>query len=74
MEIILFIIIIVLFVYFNNKINNIAILSDKQTKVIVEFLISKLQEKDIFKNDEVDHLYQEINQKIKEEVKVNEYK
>jgi hypothetical protein len=49
METTLMVAIVIMFVYFNNKINKMAIsisdLSDKQTKVIVEFFVSKLQEK-----------------------------
>jgi hypothetical protein len=76
MELILIGAIVIAFVYLNNKINKIAVsigdLSDKQTKVVVEFFVSKLQEKGILKNDEIDSLYQDINQKIKNEVKVRQ--
>ncbi len=73
MEIILIGAIVIVFIYLNNKINKMSIsiadLSDKQTKVVVEFFVSKLQEKGILKNDGVDSLYEEINRKIKNEVK-----
>lgn len=76
MELILIGAVVIVFVYLNNKINKIAVsigdLSDKQTKVVVEFFVSKLQEKGILKNDEIDSLYQDINQKIKNEVKVRQ--
>jgi hypothetical protein len=75
MEIILMVVIILMFVYLNNKINKIVILisdlSDKQTKVVVEFFVSKLQEKGILKNDEIESLYQDVNQKIKNEVRID---
>jgi len=47
-------------------------LSDKQTKVVVDFFVSKLKEKGIFNEHEINSLYEEINQKIKNEVKLNE--
>jgi len=78
MEIILLILIVILVLYFNNKINKIAIsigeLSDKQTEIVVEFFVSKLQEKGILNENEVDSLYQDINQKIKSRVKLDIHK
>jgi len=75
MEIILIGAIVIMFVYLNNKINKTIVsvgdLSDKQTKVVVEFFVSKLQEKGILRNDEINSLYQDINQKIKNEVKIS---
>lgn len=75
MEIILMVAIVIMFVYLNNKINKMAIsigdLSDKQTKVVVEFFVSKLQEKGLLKDDEIESLYQDINQKIKNEVRID---
>ncbi len=78
MEIILPIIIIALAVYFNKKINKMTILvahlSDKQTEVVVNFFVSKLQEKGVLTDNEIESLYQDINLKIKNEVNADIFK
>jgi len=78
MEIILLAAIVIVFIYLNNKISKIASsigdLSDKQSKVVVEFFFKKLQEKGILNDDEIDPFYQDINQKIKNEVKLDKVK
>jgi len=75
MEIILFVLIVGLFIYvdyrFKKEALSIGELSDKQTKVVVEFFVSKLQEKGILSESEISSFYEEINQKIKNVVKID---
>lgn len=80
MEFILFVLIACSFIYSNYKYKKLAgvvvdlstsigELSDKQSKVVVEFFVEKLTEKGVLHESEVGSFYDEINQRIRTEVK-----